>query len=337
MAHEIEQHDNMFSVKLRPWHGLGTVLEDYPTIPEAKEKSGTLWTASIKPSFFESAPGVFTREIGENAVVRDDLGIAIGHVGAKYEIYQNDQMWDFIEAFQMQSGCKLETAGTLRNGSTVWVLAKNGSIESIKGDPIQEFFLFRNSFNGMSNIAVMFTNIRVVCNNTLTAAISGAGNIFKVRHTSNATQQLNDVNKALGIRTKYQSEFSEIMAHLASFKMTSDAGMDFIENVIFPMPAKKVLNERGEMEATQLALTARANKIAKVSELLETGAGTAIDGVKGTGYGMWQALTEWVDHEKSLKITKGRDRREVAFENAFWGTGSTFKETCLNQLLAIAA
>lgn len=337
MAHEIETHDKMFSVAQRPWHGLGTILEDYPTLAEAQEHSGLNWTASIKPSFFESAPGVFTREIGENAVVRDDLNFPIGHVGAKYEIYQNAEMWKFIEAFQMQSGCKLETAGSLRNGSTTWVLAKNGTIEAVNGDPIQEFFLFRNSFNGMSNIAVMFTNIRVVCANTLSAALTGANNVFKVRHTVNATQQLNEVNKALGIRTKYQSTFAEIMAHLASFEMKDDVTTNFIENVIFPMPPAKVLNEKGEMEATQLALTARANKIAKVNELLQSGKGTEIDGVKGTGYGVWQALTEWADHEKALKVTKGRDRKEVSFENAFWGTGSTFKADCLNQLLAIAA
>ena len=35
MAHGFEQNDTMFSVREKPWHGLGTVVEEAPTAAEA--------------------------------------------------------------------------------------------------------------------------------------------------------------------------------------------------------------------------------------------------------------------------------------------------------------
>lgn len=337
MAHEIMEHDNMISVRERPWHGLGVILTDYPTIQEAKEQSGLTWTASIKPSYFEASPGEFVRIPKQHAVVRDDINIPIGAVGGKYDIYQNDEMWKFIEAFQMLTKCKIETAGSLKNGAITWVLAKNGTAEYITGDPIEEYFLFRNSFDGSSNIMNMFTNIRVVCANTMSMAIRDSNNIFKVRHTANASVQLEEVQKALGMREKYRMKFGEIMAHLASFKMDATQTVDFLENIVFPMP-QKIVQVGGEVvdveEASKRAITARTNKLNKVIGLVDGGYGADIPGVHGTAYGVFQALVEWSDHEKSIKVTKERNRDEVIFENNFWGTGADFKQACFNELLA---
>jgi phage/plasmid-like protein (TIGR03299 family) len=340
MGHGLEKYDDMFSVHQVPWHGLGNVLTDYPTINEAKEQSGLNWTASIKPSFYEAEPGVFVRIQGANAVIRNDINIPIGTVGDRYEIYQNDEMWQFIETMQMISKGQLETAGSLRNGSTTWVLMTTGVSEYINGDPIENFSLFRNSFDGSSNIQILETNIRVVCHNTLSIALKGAKNVFNVRHTASAQEQLAEVEKALGLKEKHRMKFAELMAHLASFKLTSTQMNDFVENVVFPMPTK-ISQIGGEVvsveEASKKAVTTRANKVEALKNLIETGAGTNIDGVKGTAYGLYQAIVEWTDHVKGLKVTKNRDRKEVAFENAFWGTGADFKQTTLDQLLKLAA
>jgi len=339
MAHMIEEHDNMIYVREVPWHGLGVQLEEAPSVEVAKETSGLNWTASIYPSYFEGTAGSFTRIKGANAVVRDDIKIAIGSVGDRYEIYQNDEMWRFIEAFQMFTNCKIETAGSLRNGAVTWVLAKNGTAEYISGDPIEEYFLFRNSFDGSSPIMNMFTNIRVVCHNTMTMAIRDSRNIFKVRHTANADQQLEEVQKALGLREKYNLKFGEAMNHLKSFSFNTSELDNFLGNVIFPMP-QQIVQKGGEVidlkEASKKAVTTRKNKIEAVLKLVETGAGADIAGVKGTGYGVFQALVEWADHVKSIKVGKDRDRKEVIFENSFWGTGADFKQDCFDALMKAA-
>lgn len=35
MSHGIYEEDTMFSVRRKPWHGLGTVVENAPTVSEA--------------------------------------------------------------------------------------------------------------------------------------------------------------------------------------------------------------------------------------------------------------------------------------------------------------
>jgi len=347
MAHEIEEHDKLFSVREVPWHGIGTILEDNPTIQEAIAFSGLSWTAQCEPMkvtrvIAQNGDDVVTVDIpvpDQFAVVRQDKNIVLGVVGNRYDIYQNSQMWQFIEEFQRQSGIRLEVAGSLRNGKTTWVLAKHSCFEAVSGDVVEEYFLFRNSFDGTSPISVLFTNVRVVCANTLTMALRGAKNIFKVRHTASAEEQIKEVQKALGLRVNYQKRVQEMVDVLTKKAMTANETENFLGEVIFPMPTK-IVQEVGEngivhdlAEASQRAITTRTNKINAVMELVETGAGTDIKGVKGTAWGTYNAITEWADHDKGTRQTKGRVSGEVRFENALFGTNAQFKADALNEMI----
>jgi len=347
MSHEIRENDNMFSVREKPWHGLGNVIPEAPSIDEAIIASGLDWTASLKSMkvpMQDDQGFTYDLDVPDNfAIVRNDTQKVLGIVGNRYQVYQNSEMWAFIDEFQKQSGIKLETAGSLRNGRTTWVLAKNGTMEAISGDPIEEYFLFRNSFDGSSPISCMFTNIRVVCNNTLSAALKGTKNIFNVRHTASADGQIKEVQRALGIRSKYQAEVAKSFDTLAKYQMGSTDINNFLNEKIFPVKTGTVQtvgfgeNVQPLFEISQRGETARTNKIDKVLELVETGAGTEISGVKGNAYGLYNALTEYADHEKSVRVTEGRNKAEVKFENAFFGTGSRFKMECFNELMKLAA
>jgi phage/plasmid-like protein (TIGR03299 family) len=252
-------------------------------------------------------------------------------------------MWQFIDEFQRQSGIVLETAGSLRNGKTTWVLAKKGSIEAVNGDVVEEYFLFRNSFDGSTPISVTFTNIRVVCNNTLTMALRGARNIFNVRHTSSAAEQIKMVQKALGLKYIYQQQVNEVIDALVKTALTESRQVEILNTVIFPEQTKIVqtVDDNGQPvhsleEAGDNAKTMRKNRINAVLELVETGAGTDIPGVKGTMWGLYNALTEWTDHSKTLR-NRGLAVSESKFENAFFGNGAKFKADALNELLKLAA
>lgn len=351
MAHEIMENDNMFSVREVPWHGLGNVIENAPNIDEAIILSGLNWTAGIEKMTVmrEITDGqgntvqIPIPVLDQYAVVRHDKNIVLGVVGSRYEIYQNREMWQFIDEFQRQSGIILETAGSLRNGKTTWVLAKKGEIEALNGDVVEEYFLFRNSFDGSTPISVTFTNIRVVCNNTLTMALRGARNMFNVRHTSSAENQIKEVQKALGLKYKYQEAVNEVIATLVKTPVTANRQAEILETVIFPEQNKIVqtVDENNQpvhslAEAGERSKTIRKNRINAVLELVETGAGTDIPGVKGSMWGLYNALTEWADHSKTIK-NRGRDVNEAKFENAFFGNGAKFKEDSLVELLKIAA
>jgi phage/plasmid-like protein (TIGR03299 family) len=342
MAHEILENDTMFSVRVKPWHGLGTILDDVPSIDEAIQQSGLDWKVEVWPSYISDRNGSLIEVPDTKAVVRTDKTIVLGNVGNRYEVYQNSDMWNFIDDFQKSTDCKLETAGSLRNGKKTWVLAKNSEVEYLSGDPVEEYFLFNNSFDGSSPIQVMFTNIRVVCNNTLQMAIKGANNVFKVRHTLQCQNTLNEVKKALGLRDKYQLKMMDSMRAMVKTQMNQAQIDNFLGNVIFPMPRQIVqeVDAVGKVislqEASKKAITMRTNKIATLNDLIEGGAGANIQGVKGSVYGVFQALVEFADHEKQMKVGD-KNLNEVRFESIFWGSGAAFKDTCFDECMKLAA
>ncbi len=335
MGHELYNTDNMFSVNERPWHGLGIILDDHPNIDDAKKHSGLTWAAEIMPMIVQRN-GINIDVPNQHAVVRQDTMQVLGVVGNRYEIYQNDEMWEFIRAFQERSGIKLETAGSLKCGQTTWVLAKNETVEYVNNDPIENYFLFSNSFNGSSPIQCMFTNIRVVCNNTLTIAIKGATNLFKVSHTAQAADQLKVADRALSMQLKYQSKLDDAMKLLVSRPITARDTNTFLSEIVFPKPIRYVEGVKSN-EMSKRMTTLRRNKITDVLNLVDAGAGADILGVKGTVYGVYQALTEWVDHSKTIKEPKGREVDELKFEHTFFGSGKRFKEDCFDYCLDLAA
>lgn len=337
MAHNIMENDRMFSVRELPWHGLGSVLDDYPTLEDAKIHSGLSWTASVRPVYISDEFGGNMIQVpGKYAITRDDTSDPLGLVGSKYTIYQNSEMWDFIEEFQRQSNCTLETAGSLKNGALTWVLASNGQWEAVNGDPINEYFLFNNSFDGSTPIQVLFTNIRVVCNNTLNFALREAKNIFRVKHTASAEGQLAQVQKALGVRATYQDNAQELMKSLAKVQMTESAMRTWLETELFIN--KKVLQEVGEDEIVLSAEdmstrgeTMRQNNIDSVMSLVEVGAGADINHVQGTAYGLVQAIIEWADHEKTIRY----DGPESRFNSAWFGSSAKWKQEAVSKAISL--
>lgn len=349
MAHEIYENDKMFSVNETPWHGLGEVLTETPDIATAIVASGLDWNVSLETMIVpmvidDMGTKVDIPVLNQKAIVRQDNHSVLGVVGNRYELYQNSEMWSFIEAFQSISGVTLETAGSLKNGRTTWVLAKNVTemFEAVPNDPIEKYFLFRNSFDGTSPVSVLFTDIRVVCNNTLTMALKGAKSLFNVRHTASMQSQIADAAKALSQSAKYQEKFEAAMVQLVNTKMTGAQIDSFIENTLFPVNQQLIQDlDKGDSvlsldEMKGRGATVRLNKIEAVKELVACGAGADIKGVEGTAYGLYNAVTEWCDHSKTTRVVGDGDSHEAKFVNAFYGSGVKVKNDCLNALLKAA-
>jgi hypothetical protein len=167
--------------------------------------------------------------------------------------------------------------------------------------------------------------------------------MFNVRHTSSAENQIKEVQKALGLKYKYQERVQEVIDTLVKTPVTATRQAEILNTVIFPEQTKiiQTVDDDGQpvhsfAEAGDRSKTIRTNRINAVLELVETGAGTDIPGVKGSMWGLYNALTEWADHSKTIK-NRGRAVNEAKFENAFFGNGAKFKEDSLVELLKLAA
>ena len=117
MAHEIE---TIFYMNETPWHRLGTRVIDIPTADEAIVAAGLNWKVETKPLFL--ADGT---QAPSKAVVRTSDNSILGVVGENYQPLQNEDAFKFFNPFVETGLATFETAGSLRQGKRVWILAKH--------------------------------------------------------------------------------------------------------------------------------------------------------------------------------------------------------------------
>lgn len=340
MAHEICEYDNMLSVHETPWHGLGVVLDDYPTIAEAQRISGLDWTVRKEPIYYKqpTEDGEVVALVPDAyAVVRNDNQCPLGVVGSKYEPFQNDAMFEFIGRYMDLANANIETCGSIRNGRVVWGLVTAGETEYVRNDPIAKYLLFKNGFAADQAIEICWTDVRVVCNNTLQAALRGAKGGYRVKHTQNVHTQVAAIRDALHVEHEYREKLYLAMRDMAIAQLTSQQVEKAVKEIVVGSPVDVDPEWDGE-EVKEKITNRQKQTIAKILDLHETGAGSDIIGVRGTAYGVLQACTEWSDHFRNYRVGK-RNLSEVRFESAMMGVGQAFKakafDYCYN--LAMAA
>ena len=295
-------------------------------VKDAMAQSGINWNA--KTTNVKFTVGNETHIMPDKYVIfKDTDNTPLGVVGKNYEIYQNSEMWDFIDDFIKTScsNCEIETALEIKDGRQVIVMLRSKSKEIVQNDVVYEYFCFRNSFDGSTPLQVFFTNKRLVCTNTLTATLKNAKTqnaLHVIRHTKNLKDKIREMQSIIIKGKELQHEVDKKLAYLASKKLDATKTVEVVKSLIFPK--KDDIGKR--------AKTLREKNINKVLELIDSGMGTDIPGVKGTGYGLFNAFTEWVDHYKPVKAGK-RDKDEVRFESNILETNSRLKNKVLNDLV----
>ena len=314
MAHAVE---TMFAVGETPWHGLGHVLEEAPTISEAIDLSGLDWEVGVKD--------LFTPE-GEDAshlcrvTYRKDTGRLLGSVGPRYIPMQNRDAFDWFQPFVDSGECEMHTAGSLCEGEKVWVLAKlnRENSEIVPGDEVAKFILLSNSHNGTTAIRIGYTPIRVVCANTMAAAHScRASKLLRVRHTRNAAAALDTIR--------------DIMDNMnADFNATAEQ---------YQFLARKQVH-RGDLER-YVKVCLGLNK--KADEDIKTRSRNIIEnvltrfnspkqrlpGIEGSWWAAYNAYNEYLNYEKGRNTNNRMD-------SLWFGTGVNDNSKALASALEFA-
>ena len=135
MAHNINFNEqtgkhSFFSIKEKAWHGLGQIVQDYPTSTEALKFAGLDYVVSKEDIYTTSyncdgQPMGFTKRIITHfATMRKDTGDVLGVVGKDYEIVQNKDAFTFFDSIVGGDGIQYETAGALGQGERIFITAK---------------------------------------------------------------------------------------------------------------------------------------------------------------------------------------------------------------------
>lgn len=324
MAHAIYTDavgkSSMAYVGAEPWHGLGQKLQPGAPLEVWAEEAGLDFYVNESPVSFElprnsaDEPRAYSNFPARKVLYRSDTGAPLSVVGSKYRVVQPMDVLEFFRNLTVEYGWMLETAGVLFNGAKYWALARTGQEVRIKGqDLLQDYVLLATACDGTLRTVAKRTSIRVVCNNTLSYATPGEA--IRVSHAS--TFNTNAVQAELGL-TKSWSEFSEQAAELASRKVSNKEAVQYVIK-LFGDPAKPI--------AEQPAI----RTISKVLQLFDGNArGSDLASAKGTGWGLVQATTEYLDYHKGFDQSRRLD-------SAWFGTGDSLKQAAFNQALELLA
>lgn len=313
-AHSAGANEEAYQV---PWHGLGVPVSNDLTPTQMLKKAGLDWQVTRYPQFIEiDGERVKT---GSEALVRSSDNRILTEVSDSWEPVQNQDAFDFFNEFVHSGQMEMNTAGSLKNGEMVWALAKvNESFDvGSNDDRVDSYLLFSNPHQYGRCIDIRFTAVRVVCNNTLTLALSKRGKgdlVVRLNHRKKFDPEM--VKQTLGVAHKNMESYKEMATFLASKEYSVDSLVEYY-NTVFP-----TLSKKDDRDPEKLSRPGKA-----AFEALESQPGAELG--RGTWWQVYNSATFAVDH----LIGRSADTR---LQSAWYGQGRQKKIAALKTAVKMA-
>lgn len=343
MSHNLNYNDqtnrySFFSVKQKAWHGLGTIVQDYPNSREAIKYAGLNYHVVKSPLYTHGItaqdviPDSETQQITVPdfyATLRTDTKQVLGVVGKEYEVVQNADAFSFFDSIVGGEGIQYETAGALGKGERIFITAKlPGYIRVGNEDMIEKYLFLTTSHDGFGSITAAFTPIRIVCQNTLNGAMRNHSNAVKIRHTSNAKERLEQAHKVMGISNKLSEELQETFNRWTKVRITDPEIKKLIQLAM--VPSKEVLNYLQAGKDDDLS-TYFKNMVDTVYEYALSSPTQQTQTTRGTVFGAYNAVTGYFQNVRNYKDDEAKVKSLF-----FGGTGQLRSQTAFNLCLAFA-
>ena len=304
---------SFFSVREKAWHGLGQIVNEYPTTAEALRFAELDYRVEKRKIFtYDNANKIGNADNRQAvievphyyATIRTDTEQVLGVVGKDYEVVQNAEAFSFFDCIAQGDGIQYETAGALGKGERIFITAKLPSYIKVGNDDLIEQYLFlTTSHDGYGSIMAAFTPIRIVCNNTLNAAFRNCSNSIKIRHTANAKEKLEQAHKVMGISYKLSEYLQTAFNQWSRVHITDKELRKLIQLAM--CPNKEVLQKlqkgsAGELSAhyTNVCDAAFEYALSNPTQQLQT--------TKGTVFGAYNAITGYFQNVRSYKDNEAR-------------------------------
>ena len=322
MAHQIEQ---MAYVGDTPWHGLGQQLSRQQPLEVWRQQAGMDWHIESSPVRFIADGAGHLGSIHsfpeQKVLYRSDTRAPLSVVSQRYKVVQPEEVLEFYRDLTEYAGYELETAGVLKGGRKFWALARSGLGTALKGqDQVNAYLLLATSCDGSLATVATPTSVRVVCNNTLTIAVDGMSQGVKVPHSTEFNPQR--VKQQLGISVAQWDDFMYRMKTLAERKVSQEEVKAYFQSVI--CNAEEPLDDPSKLPNVRAL-----NRVQKLYH--GEGRGSQLYTAQGTAWGLLNAITEYVDHEKRARSNDYR------MDSAWFGQGANLKDKALKSAMALVA
>lgn len=318
MSHQLE---NMFSVKETPWHKLGQVIANAPSIEEVLKLAGLDWTVSLRPLHLQMPDGSL-KQVSENAIVRDTDNSVLGYTGRRYRPLQNQDALNFFKPFAETGLCSFETAGSLKQGQKIWIMAQlnTSEMEIVKGDVVRKYLLLSNGHDGKMGIRVGFTPVRVVCANTLAMAHgSNESKLIRVFHSSKTLANLETLRETINAANASFEATAEQYRRLANRGVNQGDVAKYVDAVFY----------NGKQAETDREKIARQTLNDSITQLFEVGHGNDMANVRGTYWALYNGVTQYLSYD----MGRSDDSR---LDSLWYGANKDLNKTALEQALVMA-
>ncbi|WP_350588125.1 DUF932 domain-containing protein [Psychrobacter sp. 78a-MNA-CIBAN-0178] len=330
MAHLIE---SMAYVGETPWHGLGNELSPKQPIEVWAREAGMDWRIESSDVSYMA-----TNDKGQNLIMpydnnkvlyRSDTLEPLSVVSQRYQEVQPNEILEFYRDLTEQADFELETAGVLKEGRKFWALARTGQSATLRGGDVSHgYLLLATACDGTLATTAQFTNIRVVCNNTLAISLAnGNGGVVKVPHST--TFDANKVKQQLGVSVSQWDEFNYEMKQLSERRVTQAEAANYLSRVFNNQDDDLILFNSAKKEKDAVPNAKAMNKVMNMFN--GQGRGADLDAARDTAYGLLCSITEYVDHERRAM---SRDHR---LDGAWFGSGAKLKQKGLEESLLMLA
>lgn len=190
MAHEWDRG----VLNASSWHGLETVgvMADAAAMIAAGESSGA-WPIALRTEALFTGAGLTAPLKGIVGSYEQHPERVLGAVGNRFRATACDEWRDLVRA-ACAAGAKPTGAFSLRDGSRVLATFEVGVSNGLKTQ-----LLIADAFDGSMKLTCGFTSIRVVCANTMSAAMRQDGkDMAALRHTASLEQKVNALAESIG-------------------------------------------------------------------------------------------------------------------------------------------
>lgn len=355
---------SFYSLKEKPWHGLGTVVEEAETPDEIIHIANMDYEVDLAPMFASFIPNETVHVVKEDdcyachksngdvirvpnkgvkvpdiyATYRTDNYHVLGTVGSRYEPVQNASAMEFIyEICKSQNVINpndviIQTAGVLGEGERIFVTAQLPTYEIAK-DEMEKYILFTTSHDGTGSVQACFTDVRVVCNNTLNAALRHCKNMVRFKHTKNVKANLMYGAAMMRESLKYSEEAKAILEAAEEIKINDNAIMDYITDLMCDANQKELITKAGGIKnipyENDIISTRKRNMIESMMNYVERGPGQ--DSHRGTMLWLYNGVTSYINNGVSYKDALNK------FDSITNGTSFKLGQQAFNKLVQYVA
>ena len=283
-----------------PWHKLGQIVDHKMTTREAIEFAHLNYHVEKTPALVQlndeilTIPNSFATFRTDNNAILTKSGKT---VTKDYKVVQNIEAFEFFDAIIDEGEAIIETAGALGDGEIVFITAKLPESYITPDDVVNNYLVLTMSHDGTMSIQSMFSPVRVVCNNTLSAALDKNSHKITIRHTLSASDRLKMAHNLMGITKKNIENINIVHQAMANTKINKEQMKYFLDVFLTHDEIMELENKR----LSDVISSRKMNLINGLIEYLHIGVGQDMDTTKGTVWGAYNAITGYYHNIKNYK------------------------------------